>query len=61
MSSNMKTDRNEIQKSSVHAARMLTGMIRTCLGPRAMQKMVLTKINTVEMTNDGNSILREVR
>ncbi|OQS54501.1 CCT3 [Ecytonucleospora hepatopenaei] len=55
-----KNDSTAIQKSSVYAAKMLSGMIKTCLGPRAMQKIVLTKINTVEHTNDGISILREL-
>ncbi|KAL6122782.1 hypothetical protein NUSPORA_00039 [Nucleospora cyclopteri] len=55
-----KNDPSQIQKSSAQAAKNICGMIRTCLGPRAMQKMVLTKINTVEVTNDGNCILREL-
>ena len=55
-----KNDSTAIQKSSVYAAKMLSGMIKTCLGPRSMQKIVLTKINTVEHTNDGISILREL-
>lgn len=55
-----KSNKSEIQRTSVHAAKMLAGMIKTCLGPRAMQKIVLTKINTVEHTNDGISILREL-
>lgn len=55
-----KSNPNDIQKSSVFASKMICDMIKTCLGPRAMQKMVLTKINSVEMTNDGNNILREL-
>ncbi|KAI5149442.1 T-complex protein 1 subunit gamma [Enteropsectra breve] len=51
---------NEIQRNSAHAAKTLLSIVRTCLGPRAMQKMILTKINSIEMTNDGNSILREM-
>ena len=55
-----KTNRNEIQRSSVYATKSLSGMIKTCLGPKAMQKMVLTKLRTIEHTNDGLSILREM-
>lgn len=53
-------DKNEIQKMSAYTAKTLSSIIKTCLGPRAMQKMVLTKINSIELTNDGNSILREM-
>lgn len=56
----ISSDPNEIQKASAYAAKTLSSIIRTCLGPRAMQKMVLTKIHSIELTNDGNSILREM-
>lgn len=56
----VSSDPNEIQKMSAYAAQTLSSIIKTCLGPRAMQKMVLTKINSIELTNDGNSILREM-
>lgn len=45
---------------SAHAAKTLSSILRTCLGPRSMQKMVLTKIGSIELTNDGNAILREM-
>lgn len=45
---------------SSYTAKTLSSILKTCLGPRAMQKMVLTKINSIELTNDGNSILREM-
>lgn len=50
----------QIQNESAMAAKTISSIIRTCLGPRAMQKMVLTKINSIELTNDGNAILREL-
>lgn len=50
----------QIQAESAVAAKTISSIIRTCLGPRAMQKMVLTKINSIELTNDGNAILREL-
>lgn len=56
----VSNDPNEIQKLSAYTAKTLSSVIKTCLGPRAMQKMVLTKINSIELTNDGNSILREM-
>lgn len=50
----------QIQSESANAANIISQVIRTCLGPRAMQKMVITKMNSIEVTNDGNSILREI-
>lgn len=49
----------QIQEESANAAMIISSVIKTCLGPKAMQKMVITKINSIEITNDGNSILRE--
>ena len=38
----------------------IADIIRTCLGPRAMLKMLLDPMGGIVMTNDGNAILREV-
>lgn len=35
-------------------------MIRTCLGPRSMLKMILDPMGGIVLTNDGNAILREI-
>lgn len=56
----VSNDPYEIQKMSRDAALTLFSMISTCLGPRAMQKMVITKIGTIHVVNDGNCILREL-
>ncbi|KAM0680714.1 T-complex protein 1 subunit gamma [Glugoides intestinalis] len=56
----VSNDRNDIQRVSAYTAKSLSSIVKSCLGPRAMQKMVLTKINSIELTNDGNSILREM-
>ena len=38
----------------------MSDIIRTTLGPRSMLKMLLDPMGGIVMTNDGNSILREV-
>lgn len=38
----------------------ISDIIRTCLGPRAMLKMLLDPMGGIVLTNDGNAILREV-
>ncbi|KAJ3047396.1 T-complex protein 1 subunit gamma [Rhizophlyctis rosea] len=48
------------QLSNIQAAKTISDIIRTCLGPRAMLKMLLDPMGGIVMTNDGNAILREV-
>ena len=48
------------QLSNINAAKTVADIIRTCLGPRAMLKMLLDPMGGIVLTNDGNAILREV-
>jgi T-complex protein 1 subunit gamma len=48
------------QKSNIQAGKAVADIIRTTLGPKAMLKMVLDQMGTVQLTSDGNAILREV-
>ncbi|EPX74514.1 chaperonin-containing T-complex gamma subunit Cct3 [Schizosaccharomyces octosporus yFS286] len=48
------------QMSNIQAAKAVADVIRTCLGPRAMLKMLLDPIGSVLLTNDGHAILREI-
>lgn len=48
------------QLSNIAAARAVADIIRTTLGPRAMLKMILDPVGGINLTNDGNAILREV-
>lgn len=38
----------------------VSDVIRTCLGPKAMLKMILDPMGGILLTNDGNAILREI-
>ncbi|EJW02752.1 hypothetical protein EDEG_02845 [Edhazardia aedis USNM 41457] len=49
-----------VQQSNIQSILQLTTFLKTCLGPKSYQKMLLTKINTIELTNDGHNILREL-
>ena len=42
------------------AAKAVGDLIRTCLGPKAMLKMLMDPMGGIVMTNDGNAILREI-
>ena len=50
----------EAQMSNIAAAKAVSDIIRTTLGPRSMLKMLLDPMGGIVMTNDGNCILREV-
>merc|ERR1711871_1013862 len=50
----------EAQMSNIAAAKAVAEIIRTTLGPKSMLKMLLDPMGGIVMTNDGNSILREV-
>ncbi|CAH1756192.1 20759_t:CDS:2 [Entrophospora sp. SA101] len=56
---NRETGR-KAQVSNITAAKTVADIIRTCLGPRSMLKMLLDPMGGVVLTNDGNAILREV-
>ncbi|KAK4331832.1 T-complex protein 1 subunit gamma [Rhodotorula toruloides] len=48
------------QQQNIQAAKTVADVIRTCLGPRAMLKMILDPMGGILLTNDGNAILREI-
>jgi len=48
------------QLGNVQAARAVSDIIRTTLGPRSMLKMLMDPMGGIVLTNDGNCILREL-
>ncbi|KAG2228068.1 hypothetical protein INT45_009114, partial [Circinella minor] len=48
------------QLSNITAAKTVADVIRTSLGPQSMLKMLLDPMGGILLTNDGNSILREI-
>jgi T-complex protein 1 subunit gamma len=50
----------QAQLANIKAVKAIAEVIRTCLGPRAMLKMVLDAMGGIVLTNDGNAILREI-
>lgn len=55
-----KDDVHSVQQENIKASMFLSNLIKSCIGPKSMIKMILTRIGTIELTNDGNSILREI-
>jgi len=50
---------SKAQAANIQAAKAIASIVRTTLGPRAMLKMILDQMGTVQLTSDGNAILRE--
>lgn len=50
----------EAQIQNTTAAKAVADVIRTCLGPKAMLKMLLDPMGGIVITNDGHAILREI-
>ncbi|CCU99193.1 unnamed protein product [Malassezia sympodialis ATCC 42132] len=48
------------QVSNITASKTVADVIRTCLGPKAMLKMILDPMGGILLTNDGHAILREI-
>uniref|UniRef100_A0A671L0T6 T-complex protein 1 subunit gamma n=1 Tax=Sinocyclocheilus anshuiensis TaxID=1608454 RepID=A0A671L0T6_9TELE len=62
MGQNIKRESGrKVQIGNITAAKTIADIIRTCLGPRAMMKMLLDPMGGIVMTNDGNAILREIQ
>jgi len=50
----------EAQKNNIAAAKLIAVMVKTCLGPRGMDKMLVDTIGDATITNDGATILKEL-
>jgi thermosome len=50
----------EAQRSNIMAAKAIAGAVRTTLGPRGMDKMLVGSTGDIVITNDGATILEEI-
>ena len=50
----------EAQRSNITAAKAIAGAVRTTLGPRGMDKMLVGSTGDIVITNDGATILQEI-
>lgn len=50
----------DAQKNNITAAKLVADLIRTSLGPRGLDKMLVDSIGDVTITNDGATILKEI-
>jgi len=50
----------DAQKNNIAAAKLVADLIKTSLGPRGLDKMLVDSIGDVTITNDGATILKEI-
>jgi len=55
-----RTKGKEAQKNNIMAAKIVAETVKTTLGPRGMDKMLVSSIGDVTITNDGATILKEL-
>ncbi|MEX2724505.1 MAG: thermosome subunit beta [Candidatus Freyarchaeota archaeon] len=55
-----RTRGKDAQRSNIMAARVIAEAVRSTLGPRGMDKMLVDSLGDVTITNDGAAILDEI-
>jgi len=55
-----RTTGKEAQRNNVMAAKIIAETIKTTLGPRGMDKMLVSSFGDVSITNDGATIMKEL-
>ena len=55
-----ETKGKEAQKNNIFAATLVAQLVKTSLGPRGMDKMLVDGLGDVTITNDGATILKEI-
>jgi len=55
-----RTTGKEAQRNNIMAAKVIAETIKTTLGPRGMDKMLVSSFGDVSITNDGATIMKEL-
>src|SRR3989344_220059 len=56
-----RTIGRDAQRNNIMAAKAVAETIRTTLGPKGMDKMLVSSLGDIIVTNDGATILNEIR
>lgn len=55
-----ETKKKDAQKNNITAAKLIAQVLKSSLGPRGLDKMLVDPIGDVTITNDGATILKEI-
>jgi len=50
----------EAQRNNIMAAKVIAEVLKTTLGPRGMDKMLIDSLGDITITNDGATVLKEI-
>src|SRR5579862_9055439 len=50
----------EAQRNNIQAAKLISEIVKSSLGPRGMDKMLVDSLGDVTITNDGATMLKEM-
>ena len=50
----------DAQKNNIMAAKLVADIVKSSLGPRGLDKMLVDSLGDVTITNDGATILKEI-
>src|SRR5580693_1768118 len=50
----------DAQRNNMQAAKLIAELVKTSLGPRGMDKMLVDSLGDVTITNDGATMLKEI-
>ena len=55
-----ETKDKDAQRNNITAGKLVSEMVKSSLGPRGMDKMLVDTVGDVTITNDGATILKEI-
>jgi archaeal chaperonin len=55
-----ETKGKDARRNNIEAAKLIATMLKSVLGPRGMDKMLVDQMGDVTITNDGATILKEM-
>jgi len=55
-----RTEREDAVKVNIEAAKVIAETVKSTLGPRGMDKMLVDRLGSIVITNDGATILEEI-
>jgi archaeal chaperonin len=55
-----ETKKKDAQKNNITAAKLIAQILKSSLGPRGLDKMLVDPLGDVTVTNDGATILKEI-
>jgi chaperonin GroEL (HSP60 family) len=55
-----ETKKKDAQKNNISAAKLIAQILKSSLGPRGLDKMLVDPLGDVTITNDGATILKEI-